>query len=367
MRIGALGAVALLALSLEISACNCGGSERVGKRRGEPIHPEIVSPKLTVPLDSPTPVDPPKLVPVMIDPPIVHGPRQTDAYIQDQAIVDVLWVVDNSGTMNDKRMRLAAEFDQFIATLLGANVDYHIGVTSTDLTAMGDQGRLRGPVPFIDPMTPNPTDAFRQMVDFPSDSRVTLDEALGAMNRALTPPNSTGPNSGFLRNEAALAVIVVSDGSDDSIGPTEFFTRFLKSLKGPGREVNTSLSAVVGDLPDGCTPAGEEHVFGAKARPGIRDTEVARATGGLVESICTADFGPFVNDLATRLSSLRRIFQLSAPPKEMTIEVRVDGVLVPRDEMNGWSYLPSARAIRFNGNRVPRPGADIRITYDVQT
>jgi len=82
--------------------------------------------------------------------------------------------------------------------------------------------------------------------------------------------------------------------------------------------------------------------------------------------ICTADFGPFVNQLATQLSSLRRLYLLSAPPKPMTIEVRVDGVLITEDPKNGWSYVPAERAIRFNGTSIPRPGADIRITYDVQ-
>ncbi len=363
MRIGSRWAASLL---LVLSACNCGGGERVGRRRGEPIHPEVVTPKLTIPMESPAAVAPPKLLPVTLRPPIVHGPRQTDAYMQDQAVVDVLWVVDDSGSMNDKRMRLADQFDVFISILISADVDYHIGVTSTDLTEVGDGGRLRGPVPVIDRMTPNPADAFRAAVTFSATSQVALDEGLGAMVRALTTPNITGPNAGFLRDGAALAAIIVSDGSDESIGPTEFFTRFLKSLKGPGRDVNTSLSAVVGDLPDGCTPAGEAHVFGAKAKPGVRDTEVAMATGGIIESICTADFGPFVNQLATRLSSLRRFYLLSAPPKEATIEVRVDGVLVMRDPVNGWTYLPAQRAIRFNGSSIPRPGADIQITYDVQ-
>jgi hypothetical protein len=162
-------------------------------------------------------------------------------------------------------------------------------------------------------------------------------------------------------------VIEASDGKDNSIPPTGFFIRFLKSYKGPGREVNTSFSAVVGDVPDGCTPAGEENIFGAKADPGTRGQEVAKATGGLIASICSADFGPFVNQLAISLTGLRRIFQLSAPPKDGTLEVRVNGVLVPMDPVNGWSYLPGARAIQFNGTSVPPPGADVRIFYDVKT
>ena len=48
-----------------------------------------------------------------------------------------------------------------------------------------------------------------------------------------------------------------------------------------------------------------------------------------------------------------------------TLEVRVDGHIVPKSDVDGWTYLPAERSIRFQGNAIPRPGADVRISYDV--
>src|SRR5688572_15430483 len=46
---------------------------------------------------------------------------------------DILFVVDNSGSMADEQERLASNFDAFIREIAGAG-DYQIGVVSTDLS-----------------------------------------------------------------------------------------------------------------------------------------------------------------------------------------------------------------------------------------
>src|SRR5262245_28774988 len=44
---------------------------------------------------------------------------------------DILFVVDNSGSMADEQENLAANFDRFISQIAGAG-DYHIAVVTTD-------------------------------------------------------------------------------------------------------------------------------------------------------------------------------------------------------------------------------------------
>lgn len=281
-------------------------------------------------------------------------------------MVDVLWVVDNSGSLSNERARLASEFDRFLSVLLAAQVDFHVGVTSTDLSPTGDQGRLRGPVAVIDRNTINPVLAFQRAVTFPNDLEIALEEGLAAIESALSPPNTTGPNAGFLRDNAALAVIVVSDEDDGSLGPTDHYLRFLEGLKGPGRDANVSLSAVVGPVPDGCVAPGEENIFGAEARAAERYIAVAEGSGGLIESICSLNFAPFVQALATSLAGLRRFFPLSSPPDVDSIRVEIDGRRIAPSETNGWVYRPAAQAIELSGMAVPPPGAEVRIAYDVQ-
>ena len=49
------------------------------------------------------------------------------------AKVDVLFVIDNSGSMMEEQQSLGANFAAFIARRIAAGVDYHIGVTTTGL------------------------------------------------------------------------------------------------------------------------------------------------------------------------------------------------------------------------------------------
>jgi len=343
------------------SGCNCGGTDPTGPFGKARIRPRIITPDIAEVKVTPIDPAPPEVLPVALLPAVLRGPRQTDTFMQERAIVDVLWIVDNSGSLTNERDRLADQFDRFLNVLIDADVDYHVGVTSTDLNSMnGDYGRLRGNPRYIDIDTPDPENVFRMAVEFPDNIDVRLEEGLSAMVTALTPPLADGYNTGFLRQEAALAVIAVSDEDDFSLGTSDQYLRFLRTIKGPGREVNVSLSAVVGPEPDGCSVPGEENIFGARARAGTRYLDLAQRTNGLIESICTADFAPFVEELATRLAGLRRFFPLSAPPGS-NIRVLVNGVLIP---MSNWVLLPERRGIEFV-DYVPPPGAEIVIEYDV--
>ncbi len=356
-----------LCLPLLVAACDCGG----GQDELPPWRKGRVDPIVVLPEAQPTPVVIPdpnrvRVNQVALVDPIVRGPRQIDVFEQEEAVVDILWVVDNSGSLSNERMSLAAEFDRFVRVLLDADVDFHIGVTSTDFVSINAEGGLlRGNPAFIDRMTPNPTQVFTDAVSFPNDMEIRLEEGFRAMKEALTPPNTNGRNAGFLRDDAGLGIIVVSDEDDGSLGRTGQYVRFLQSLKGPGRDVNVSLSAVIGLPPDGCIPRGEEQIFGAEADAAERYAEAANSTGGLLESICNPNFAPFVEALATTLAGLRKAFPLSAPPSPATIEVTVNGMRIPESPTIGWTLRLEDLLIVFEGSYVPPPGAEVRIEYDV--
>jgi len=54
--------------------------------------------------------------------------------------VDILFVIDNSGSMSEEHARLARNFPAFIAALDGMEADYRIGVTTTDVSHPGCAG-----------------------------------------------------------------------------------------------------------------------------------------------------------------------------------------------------------------------------------
>ena len=52
----------------------------------------------------------------------------------------ILWVIDNSESMAAEQLKIADRFSAFFTQLLTSEVDYHIGVTTTD---PDDRGVLR--------------------------------------------------------------------------------------------------------------------------------------------------------------------------------------------------------------------------------
>ncbi len=303
---------------------------------------------------------------------------QVDTFQQTpNPTVDILWVVDNSGSMVDERAKLGEKFDQFMSALLESEADYHIGVVSTDADDPAHSGNLQGDPKYISNGTSNAKEAFIQNVDLPeTDNR--WEKGLDAMRLAFSADLLSGRNSGFLREEAALFVIVVSDEDDSSIGTTRYYARWLDHLKGKGDENLVSLSAIVGT--EGCedvTSFGDRYI------------EVQELTNGLFYSICTEDYGPIVQALGIEAAGLRRKFYLSQEPDEPTLRILAysddDPACERMDDCSGdalcaaghhcavelerasdggvWVWEPEDNAIFFPGSYLPPAGYVIEVAY----
>ncbi|MBX5480931.1 MAG: VWA domain-containing protein [Myxococcaceae bacterium] len=293
--------------------------------------------------------------------PLAIAATQVDVFRQTDGVVDILWVIDDSGSMKNQRATLSGNFKRFIDELLALQVDFHIGVISTNAN---DRGELRGTTKIITKNTPDPQKVFVENTTFP-DSRTRWEQGLRMMQIALTPPVINEANQGFLRPNAALAVIAVSDEDDSSYGDPAYYARFLRGVKGKGNENLTSFSVIGGTTPNGCYPPGEQIYYGGLAEPAFRYAAVATKTGGVVGSICDASFEDTLVRIAQALNTLRRTFPLSLVPDAATLTVTVNGVKIPRDVVNGWQYRPDTQSIAFLGNYVPPPGAQIRIEYAI--
>ncbi|MBK7195154.1 MAG: hypothetical protein IPH80_21960 [Myxococcales bacterium] len=166
--------------------------------------------------------------------------------------LDLLFVIDNSGSTVEWQMALTAAFPVFLAGLrddAGALPDLHVGVVTTNLgsggvpiggcsTAArpdGDDGRLtnngcagidgsflRDGARADGTRDVNYTgllpDRFRCMAQRGS-SGCGFEASLGAMRRALEP----GHNPGFLRGDAALGIVIQTDEDDCSVADPTFF------------------------------------------------------------------------------------------------------------------------------------------------
>lgn len=168
--------------------------------------------------------------------------------------IDILFVIDNSGSMAEEQVSLAQNFPRFINVLEGIEgglPNVHIGVISTDLgagpfniagcTGNGDNGTLQSTA--RGGTDPQLQDAFIKDLEDGNGGRIRnysgdlasafssiaqlgtdgcgFEQQLEAMRRALNGSNAT--NAGFLRPEAYLAVIFVTDEDDCSTRDNNMF------------------------------------------------------------------------------------------------------------------------------------------------
>lgn len=311
----------------------------------------------------------------------VSKAEQTDRFIQQsEAKVDVLFVVDNSGSMMEEQQSLGQNFAAFMSAAENANVDYHIGVTTTGIEPSpggwsvcpggaegGEAGRLfpanNSSPRIITPETPSPDAVFANNTrvgvchwneqGIEASYRALSDPLLNNVDDATTSLPNDG-NGGFLRPEAKLAIIYLSDEEDSSPRPVDFYKTYFFALKG-GDTTKLSISAIVGPTNLSTCPTASS--------AGTRYMALAQATGGVVESICTPNWADSLRNIATSAFGPNRTFKLSEKPEPAdgsTIVVRVDGVVV-----GGWHYDAGTNSVVFDQDAAPPPGSVVEITYSL--
>ena len=269
-----------------------------------------------------------------------------DEFEQDEVTsADILFVIDNSGSMGVWQTALTDNFSSFISVFGVTGVDYQIAVITTD-----DES-FRGPI--LTDLTPDlETEFTSQAVAGTWGS--AMEKGLNYAELATLAGGDAEPGSDFLRDDAKLIIIFVSDEKDWSSKSDAEYESHFKSLKASDSMVVTH--AVVGDSPSGCSSTTTTW---ARADYGEGYIEVSALTGGEFVSICSSDWGADLETLAHD-SILQRSFDLTETPYEDTIVVEVDGT-----EATGWSYNTSENTVEFLGSYVPESGTEVSISYSV--
>ena len=310
---------------------------------------------------------------------------QVDTFVQTSGqTVDVLFVVDNSGSMSEEQSNLRESFTSFIAGADQFSNDFQIGLVTMDMQNDDDSGRLQGSTRIVS-RSPNASSEFiaNTRSEFLGTNGSGTEEGLAAAEAALTDPliydtgvscsgdgdcvspdtcvegRCGGLNRGFLREEALLEVIFVSDEDDGSPGTLNFYVDFLKNLKGYRNEGRMHAHAIVG-AENGRASACDGP--GGDATRGERYVEVAQRTNGGIYSICDEDFGTPLRMIGNQAFGLPVQFFLSRPALSATISVEVDG----QSRQNGWSYDRDSNSVIFEMGSVPQPGQTIQIEYEAE-
>ncbi len=230
--------------------------------------------------------------------------------------VDLLFVIDNSGSMADEQLNLIASFPGFIDGIertLGPQTSYHVGVVTTDLNLFneepcqqigalttrtgGDMSSDAACGPYADGarfMTTHDdlSEAFACAAQVGIDGD-GLERPMDALEAALHghPPQTAACNQGFLRDDALLVLVLITDEEDDgdSLGdPADWYERVV-AAKGGDPEQIVVLALVGHEKPNDCLPTQWTGMQGAEIAP--RLIEFAESFPyGMVRDICSPSY-----------------------------------------------------------------------------
>ncbi|MFO0600081.1 MAG: choice-of-anchor D domain-containing protein [Myxococcaceae bacterium] len=307
----------------------------------------------------------------------------TDTFRQDtKPKADILLVIDDSCSMGDKQTQLAQNMAAFLQYATSNQVDFQIGVTNTELSDT-ERGKLCtgsasgfNPCPhtsaarppsmgILRPTTPNLATQFAALVNVGTwgGSESCMEPA----TRALTAPYITDPtaNAGFLRNDAVLAVVCVTDARDQAPQAPVFYLNQLINIKGAQRASQFTYNVVGPFLPS--APANCSY---DDPNDGRHDFMVSQ-TNGVKEEICTPNWATSLERIGKNAFGYRTNFFLTSRPDLAAgpIQVAIDGMAIPAVDPNPltmsriWTYEPTTNSVNFEPLYVPEPGKTLTITY----
>ncbi len=290
--------------------------------------------------------------------PLVWGCSQQNFQMQDQQQsfsqvqaynnkVDLLLVMDTSSSMVKYRQRFANQIPQLISKLNASQMDYRIGVTTTDLAIQGSGGKLVGSPKVLTQSTPNLVSTLQDRINFINPG--SPDEmGLESVRRLLDKEGSA-----LVRPDGFFVIIFLTDENDysyDQSGyiPTANYIKYLDSYK---PFFPSGLRGWVAHL-IGVHNFDEMNNCGT-VEVGVRYMDLVQPTGGKAEPICSGKMEVMVENIRVQIVQLLSDYYLNRKPRKETIRVMVRGELVREDPTNGWQYDATLNRVRFNGSSIP--------------
>ncbi len=272
--------------------------------------------------------------------------------ISSAAKLDVLVVVDNSGSMDALQRNLATKLRAFTDGL--SNVDWQIGIITSDAETSSsspllDKGcRLYGvdgkpggrPIQKSDPDAAN---KFRQTLNAIGATGSRNEQLLRNTLRALNGTCKNGDSS-WLRADAALGIIFLTDEDSYCFGDSqdrsdsttcrtgekpEDLLEFLRPRSQRSHVKAYSLTWRPNDSE--CVKDSDQHVASRILRV-VNDPAIS----GKDQSICQADYTSSLQDFSKDVAGIiRREFTLQNLPLKDSVVVEVDGIPYGDYEIEG--------------------------------
>jgi len=253
---------------------------------------------------------------------------------------DIMFAIDQSCSMDDDQRRLATNFSTFIGLLSSYSNDWQIIIANDD-----DGCNQTG---ILTPSTPGYQTLFTDQV---SRGGGTFTEALLTVGAraAESASYAGGCNYGFMRDGAALHLVLVSDEPEQSswISGESWSTLVSRVQTAKGDPGMVKISAIAGDYPGGC----------GSADAGDGYYQAVGATHGEFISICSDWADTTTLEQLASASIIQNTFELLQNPIPETISVFVNST-----EVTGWTYEATSNSVTIDSVD-PGEGDLVEISY----
>ena len=235
--------------------------------------------------------------------------------------VDIIFVIDNSGSMGEEMAQVQANINTFAGKIGGSGLDYQV----LFIVRKGTSNlRICVPEPLAGPGCADAPPRFRHI-----DQSVASDNSLSLI---LSTYDSQTPNIAwgqYLRADAFKVFIGVSDDGSSDMNANTFDADLI--AKGAGQfgtaqQRNYVYHAICSWKP-GTTPPSNERCDTSDGN-GIQYQNIALLTGGIIDSVCKTDYSSVLDNIGKGIVD-RLACELGYPTAEAADPTKVQVRFTP--------------------------------------
>lgn len=292
----------------------------------------------------------------------VGGCSFDETILTSGGMVDILFVDDNSGSMSFEQNKMAQRFPNLLNKLDERMLNYRIGITTTDISdannpsrAINQFGALQdgrlisfsNGAKFLEPNSGDKWNLFLNTMQRPEtlECEQYIKDSLAAgvsqtSNKYIKGYTEHCPSGdergvvaalktvtensdGFIRPEAHLAIVIISDENERSWGNTDPQNSYVLAKEDKPKNLVNAIkekfpeksiavhSVVVRSNDSSCLNIQNNQMSGiVKGQYGTVYEQLSKLTGGIVGNVCASDYGAQMGEIGAAIVQQVEYFML---------------------------------------------------------
>jgi hypothetical protein len=290
-------------------------------------------------------------------------------------VADIIWVIDESGSMSDNRQDVAANAKDFFARALKSGLDFRIAVTGVNKNQNGKfcsstSTNAQDPGGVDRFLLPSEQSIFEVCAINPpgyeGGSEYTTLAARKAVENHL--PRAANDQT-KIRTGAKVVVIIATDEADqnwkNAVGG---FGLYYKTCVLPAAQQQQSDALIAPDVAFFQQQSVTVHLIGGVCNNSCNAeiahpmNDITKATKGIVGDVCQKNLGTTLQTMIDTIAGSASPAVLQYVPISASIAVAIDQQQLQRSRVLGFDYVSSSNTLVFIGVPFPK-GSQVVASY----